>query len=111
MDHYTPRKMRPWALTTMLLRGLIRLLELSPLLLLVAFFISPVAPHLRIQYRYLQFGTTKLMTDCDYLGPKGFIKYTKGAQCPLVVMIDIKDSKDKPHLLKRFFYQFFRSQI
>ena len=88
MDIYTPRKFRPWALTAMALRGLIRLLELWPLFLLIALFVAPLQPHLRMQYRYYLQGHTKMVTDCDYLGPHGFIKYNIGTRCPIIVVID-----------------------
>lgn len=87
MERYTPRKLRPWAITALVLRGLIYLLELWPWALLVALFLSPVAPHLRIQYSYILRGHTKIMTDCDYLGPRGFITYTIGTRCPVIVLL------------------------
>jgi hypothetical protein len=88
MDLYTPRKLRPWALTTLFLRGLIRLLELWPFVLLLALYFSPIQPHFRYEYRYFKIGHAKIMLDCDYLGLHGKTKYRDGSFCPFIVMID-----------------------
>ncbi len=87
---YRPRKLRPWAITTAALRGLIRLLEFWPAFLILAFFLSPVGPHLRIQYRYFERGTEKIMIDCDYMGSRGLIKYMVGTRCPVITIIDTR---------------------
>ncbi len=42
------------------------------------------------------------MTDCDYLGPKGFIKYRQGIRCPLVVVLPNPDFPDLSNF-NRFF--------
>ncbi|MCI0466833.1 MAG: hypothetical protein L0Y57_07495 [Beijerinckiaceae bacterium] len=90
MDIFTPRKLRPWALATLAVRGVIRLLELWPLLLILGLYVSPVQPHLRWQYRYIPNGSDKIMIDCDYLGPRGFIKYRIGTRCPVIVVLDAR---------------------
>jgi len=48
-------------------------------LLLIAFFISPIGPHLRWSYEYRQ---------CTYLGSRGFISPNISSDCPLLVVID-----------------------
>lgn len=94
MDRYTPRKLRPWALTAMALRGIIRLLEFWPLVLIVALYVSPLQPHLLTTYRYIESGNTRIMTDCDYLGPRGFVKYQIGTRCPVIVVLDTRNYTD-----------------
>ena len=88
MERYIPRKLRPWALTSLVLRGVIRLLELWPLVMLLLVYLSPIQPHFRYEYRYFMVGRTKIMTDCDYLGLHGFTKYRDGSFCPFIVLID-----------------------
>lgn len=106
MDFYTPRKLRPWALTSLLLKRIIWLLRLAPLVFLcLVLFLSPLQPHLRIQYRYTMSGHTKIMSDCDYLGPRGFVKYMIGTSCPLLVMIDTSRRPNK----RQFFIPFIGS--
>lgn len=87
MDRYTPRKLRPLAITSMTLRGLIWLLEYWPVLLVCALFISPLQPYLRTEYEYYMVGSRKIMVACDYLGLHGFRKYTQGTNCPVIVIL------------------------
>lgn len=101
MDIYTPRKLRRWAIATMTVRGVIQLLELWPLLLILALFISPIQPYLRMQYRYIPVGHTKIMIDCDYLGPHGYIKYRIGTRCPVVVVLDTRPGADESPFFRR----------
>jgi hypothetical protein len=101
MEYYTPKKLRPWALTSLFLRGLIRMLELCPLVLLLAVFISPIQPHFRYEYRYFKIGHSKIMTDCDYLGLHGKTKYRDGSSCPFIVMIDTGKHDVVSHLYRK----------
>lgn len=89
---YRPKKLRPWTITVMILRGFTHLLELWPVFLILVFLLSPVGPHLRIQYRYIERGSEKLMFDCDYFGSRGLIKYTVGTRCPVITIIDTRSS-------------------
>lgn len=88
MPTYSPKKFRPLRLVAMCLRSLIQLLNVWPLLLLCAFFISPVGPYLRIQYIYEQRGPARYMLDCQYLGSRGFVHYTRYGECPFIIMLD-----------------------
>jgi len=72
----------------MMLRGLIWLLEYWPILLVAGLFISPLQPYLRTEYEYYMVGSRKIMLTCDYLGMRGFIKYTKGTNCPVIVILN-----------------------
>jgi hypothetical protein len=89
MERYIPRKLRPWMLTSLALRGLIRLLELWPFVLLLAVYLSPIQPYFRYEYRYFNIGHSKIMTDCDYLGLHGMTKYRDGSFCPFITFIDL----------------------
>jgi hypothetical protein len=91
MTHYTPKKLRPWSLTAFMLRGLARLLSHWPIWLVIALIFSPLQPYLRLQYRYIERGSEKLMIDCDYFGMHGWLKYQIGTRCPVIAIIDMRD--------------------
>jgi hypothetical protein len=91
MTRYKHRKIAPLRILAMGLRGLGRLMNRWPLLLLVGFLISPVGPHLRVQYTYELRGSYRHMLDCDYLGSRGFITTVSYGECPLIVMLDARD--------------------
>ncbi len=92
MKHYVPRRLRPWALPALAVRTLIYILGHWPLALVAALIISPVGPHLRIQYSYFDYGGgLRSMTECDYFGSRGMVKYRFGSQCPIVAIIDTRD--------------------
>jgi hypothetical protein len=100
MERFTPKKLRPWVLTSLLLRTVIRLLELWPLVLILAMFLSPIKPYMRIQYHYFYLGKTKIMTDCDYLGLYGFTDYRAGSSCPFIIMIDSGENDAASNFLR-----------
>ncbi len=91
MHIYKPRKLRPYVLLAFVLRGVNYLLGYWLLLLIAAFFLSPVGPHLRIQYTYTQgpFGERSYVA-CDYLGSRGMIAARFGDQCPVLAIIDAR---------------------
>ncbi|CAA0099546.1 Uncharacterised protein [Halioglobus japonicus] len=93
MSRYTHRKVRPLRIVAMLLRGVGRLLARWPLLLLVGFLISPIGPHLRVQYTYELRGTHRQMLDCDYLGSRGFVTYVRYGECPLITILDNREDR------------------
>lgn len=90
MDTYRPRKFRPWAVPALVLRMVIYLLRHWPLFLIAALILSPVGPHLRIQYTYYDRGGDKHMIACDYFGSRGMITHRFGGRCPIVAIIDTR---------------------
>ena len=88
MSIYEHKKIRPWSITSWLLRSAANLLSLWPLLLVVALFVSPITLHMRWEYRYRDFGSTRVYYECSYLGPHGFVNYMKGDYCPFFTFID-----------------------
>lgn len=88
MDRYTPRKFRPFAIASIMVNGLIGLIEYWPFIFICIVFISPIKPYIRTQYEYYSIGSHKIMVECDYLSVNGFIKYTKGSDCPLVIVLN-----------------------
>lgn len=100
MERYTPKKLRPWTLTLWMLLGLIRLLELWPVVLLLAVFLSPVQPTMRVHYRYYPIGQSKAMTECDYLGLHGITHYRNSFNCPFILMIESPDQAETNKFLQ-----------
>lgn len=88
MTPYRHRRLRPYQISAKLLRALVHLMGHWRLFLLAALILSPIGPHLRFQYSYYARGTSKYMVDCDYLGPRGFVKYVDRGDCPLIAIID-----------------------
>lgn len=91
MNHYTPKRIRWAKVLAYLVRGLAGILSRWPLLLLAAFLISPIGPHLRWQYTYEQRGSYRHMLDCQYLGSRGLVRYRGMGDCPILTMIDRRD--------------------
>lgn len=88
MSHYKPKRIRGAKVFASFIRGLAGILSRWPLLLLAAFLISPIGPHLRWQYSYEQRGSYRYMLDCEYIGSRGFVKYRASAECPVISIID-----------------------
>lgn len=89
MKPYAPKKLRPLRLLSELLRGLASLLDLWPLLLLVALLLSPVSPHLRWTYTYEQHGNQRYYHACTYLGVRGLVPFpVVYGDCPVILMIN-----------------------
>lgn len=89
MSHYTHKKFSVLRCIGGILRGFVALLSAWPLILILAFFISPVGPHLRWSYTYHDAGlNNRIYHACVYLGSRGYVDYKRGYTCPLVTMID-----------------------
>lgn len=90
MSIYTPKKLRPLKLLAAMLRRLGNLLRLWPLALIVWVALSPITPHLRLTYSYIERGYTRHFIECEYLGVRGRIRTMIGDACPVIAMIDRK---------------------
>ena len=91
MNHYTPGKLRRWTLPAMALRALAYVLKHWFVFLIAAVLISPVGPHIRIQYTYVPgWADHKTMLDCRYFGPRGMVRKTFGTDCPFFAVIDTR---------------------
>ena len=88
MTHYKPKKLRPWRVPAMALRGLASLLGLWPVLLVAALLFLPVSPHLRMTYTYEKQGAYRHLIACKYLGARGWVQYVRGGECPVIALID-----------------------
>lgn len=73
MKHYTQKRIRPLRLVAMGVRFIARLIKLWPLVLIIVVLTSPITPHIRWDYRYIDTGDTRLITHCRYLGVKGYV--------------------------------------
>ena len=92
MDYYKPRKVRPLRIVAMALRSLTKLLSAWPIMLIAAFVISPVGPHLRWSYTYRDVGADyRIYITCEYLGSRGKVHYIRGDHCPFITVIDRRD--------------------
>lgn len=89
MKPYKATYIRRWHLVAMALRGLEKLTRYLPLLLVAVFLLLPVGPHLRVEYSYKARGSSKYMTECKYLGSRGYINHIPDrSRCPVVIIID-----------------------
>lgn len=88
---YKPKLFRRFALTSLVLRGINNLLGLWPLALMAALILSPVGPHLRIQYDYRDLGGgRKAMISCQYFGSRGMVRAPFGHECGVIAIIDAR---------------------
>lgn len=87
---YQHKKFRPARIVSALLRGIGYLIEKLPLVLLIVCVVSPVGPHLRIQYRYHANYGDKYITDCVLLGSRGYVERVGNERCPLIAIIDTR---------------------
>lgn len=72
-----------------ILEALIRRL---PLIALVAIALSPVEPHIRWEYRYVDGYSPKIYTSCTYLGSRGrVVPHNPTPDCPFLVILDSRD--------------------
>ncbi|MCG8380697.1 MAG: hypothetical protein MJA28_00550 [Gammaproteobacteria bacterium] len=69
----------------------IRPFLILPLLLIAAFILSPVGPHMLLNYTYEQRGSYKYMLSCQYLGSRGFVHYVAMGECPYFKIIDSRE--------------------
>ena len=88
MSYYKPKRIRWTRVLASFIRGIAGILNIWPLFLIAGFFISPVGPHLRMTYTYLQNGSQKYMLSCQYLGSRGFVSFDAFGECPFVTIID-----------------------
>ncbi|MEW8026302.1 MAG: hypothetical protein AB2806_00985 [Candidatus Thiodiazotropha sp.] len=91
MSVYSPKRMRSLKLAATFIRGLAASLALWPFMLLAAAVLSPVTPHLRWEYSYQEFGRQRIYVTCDYVGVRGIVTYHRGSECPLLVLIDLRE--------------------
>ena len=60
-----------------------------PLIALVAIIISPVGPHMRWQYRYVDGYSDRVYTHCIYIGARGQVVADHlTPYCPFFVILD-----------------------
>lgn len=89
MSLYTHKKITPLRVVALCLRGLVKLLNAWPLLLVIAFIASPVGPHLRWTYEYRDISRNyRVYISCQYVGSRGMVNYMRGDTCPLLTIID-----------------------
>lgn len=87
MSVYQHKKISSLRIIAKILRGMVSLFSAWPLLLIAAFFISPVSPHLRWTYSYNDYGNYRVYHRCTYLGAGGFVEYMRGDTCPFITLI------------------------
>jgi hypothetical protein len=97
MSYYRPTRIRWGRVLAYFVRGVAGLLVRWPLLLLAAFIISPIGPHLRLQYTYQQQGSYRYMLNCEYLGSRGFVNYVEAGRCPVFTIIDTRKMTKRWH--------------
>lgn len=101
MNYYKPKRLRWGRVAAGIIRGIAGILMRWPLLLFAAFILSPISPHMLIQYTYEQRGTHRHMFSCEYLGSRGFIDISANGDCPLFTIIDRR--RMQKQLLEPFF--------
>ncbi len=92
MSYYKRKRLRWARVVAGFIRGIAGILVRWPLLLFAALIVSPIGPHLRIQYTYEQRGTYRYMLSCEYLGSRGFVNFIATGDCPLVTVIDRREA-------------------
>ena len=73
------------------LRFLSAVLEHWKLLLVIAFFASPIGPHLRWDYAYRDTYGQRSYLRCTYLGSRGFVTPNIAPDCPVIAVLDARD--------------------
>lgn len=73
---------------SLLARGLSLLLGHWKLVLVAAFFLSPIGPHLRWSYVYRDGGGPRADVRCTYLGSRGFVTPSLAPDCPVIAILD-----------------------
>lgn len=75
-----------------LLKGLFRALSYVisqwKIALLIAFFVSPVGPHIRWEYTYNSVYGQRVFLTCTYLGSRGFMTPDFIEGCPVIAILD-----------------------
>ena len=94
MDSYSPNRPRRWTVTRIAFRALAHILRHWPLFLVAAVLISPVTPHMRIEYTYIPRASgERSMIDCLYFGARGWVRTTFGEECPFIAIIDTRTTE------------------
>lgn len=88
---YHHKKFRASRILAGLFRGLAKLIMRWPLILLVVVVVSPIGPHLRIEYRYHGDQYSKQIIDCMLLGTRGYIYRIGHEHCSLVSIVDTRN--------------------
>ena len=94
MNYYKPKRIRWGRVIATFIRGIATLLNHWPLLLLIAFIVLPIGPHLRYEYSYRQFGSHRYLFNCKYIGSRGIVFYSEKGGCPLFAIIDRRAKQD-----------------
>lgn len=82
-------RLKGLSLIAMTLRGVARLIRQWPWIVLAVCIIAPpTGPHLRWEYSYKPYGSTRVYIDCHYLGLRGIARYARTGDCPLIIWID-----------------------
>lgn len=68
-----------------------RLVNYWPVVLITAFFLSPVGPHLLWTYHYRDAFGHRTYTSCTYIGSRGLMTPRYMSGCPVVVWLDTRD--------------------
>ena len=71
-------------------RLLSAIVEQWKVLLVIAFFVSPIGPHLRWETSYREAYGYRIFTACTYLGSQGFITPDFVEGCPVVAWLDAR---------------------
>ena len=70
-----------------------RALQFWPHMLVAAFLISPIGPHLRFEYTYWGDIGSPSFIECTYLGARGFVTTNLLSDCPVFAWLDARDYK------------------
>ena len=61
------------------------------ILLIAAFLLSPLGPHLRAEYEYYEAGNTRIYLRCAYLGSRGFVTPDFRGDCPVIAILNANE--------------------
>lgn len=61
------------------------------IVLIAAFFLSPVGPHLRWEYTYREAYGHRAYVSCTYVGARGFITPNDVEGCPVIAWLDARE--------------------
>lgn len=70
-----------------------RLLQHWPLLVVIAFFVSPVGPHVRWEYAYRDVYGVRSYVSCDYMGSRGRVTPYGLTDCPFIAWLDSRGGR------------------
>lgn len=69
------------------------LLDHWKLALVIVFFVSPIGPHLRVEYTYRDAYGQRVYLGCTYLGSRGFITPDTVPECPFFAFLDAREAR------------------